>query len=340
MLYEVSDDFKKLWPLAHEDIEELDEFLEEEVDDFFLGHLLDPLLQSTPLLLVHRGKRDQFEADIYALDEQGDLVVIGLYWHTTFSGSLEHMTCCTEEAEGLGYAELDRMFRECAAGAFGELGLREAHREVFCLRDALDEDQFNRKQRLWIVGSDAHGSLVRSIRTLKREGVPVDFLPFRLYMIQGKFYLDFFSKPYDERVSPSSLKGVIFDTNRSHDENAFRLMVEKKRVSAYGEDKDAVRNLSSADLVFYSHRGVGIVAAALVIGRQVKADGENELYWDVEFLTPMPERFDTEPKAMSFEQVKKVTGKSFYWARTDKRPYLSSDEAQHLLQELKTELAG
>ena len=43
---------------------------------------------------------------------------------------------------------------------------------------------------------------------------------------------------------------------------------------------------------------------------------------------------------MSFQQVRQVTGKGFYWARTQKVPFLTREEAEHLLGEVKKVLAG
>ena len=42
--------------------------------------------------------------------------------------------------------------------------------------------------------------------------------------------------------------------------------------------------------------------------------------------------------AMPFAKVSEITGKSFFWARTIKVPYLSKDEAENLAKELKVYL--
>ena len=88
-------------------------------------------------------------------------------------------------------------------------------------------------------------------------------------------------------------------------------------------------------IVFYSHKGYGIIAAAKVVG-PTKADGTEEKFHDVDFLTPVPTRasgVQTE-KAVPISRVSSVTGKSFYWARTAKVPYLTKDEPEALLNEL------
>ena len=147
-------------------------------------------------------------------------------------------------------------------------------------------------------------------------------------------------KPSSNSVTQGldSYKGILFDTNRSYDNppdysDSFKLMVEKNRVSAFGGSKDAVRRLSKGDIVFYSHKWVGIVGAARVIGDAVASEGD-ELHWDVEFLTQKPKDY-ANPPGMTFQRVKEVTGKNFFWARILKVPYLKKEEVDHLVKELQ-----
>jgi hypothetical protein len=111
-------------------------------------------------------------------------------------------------------------------------------------------------------------------------------------------------------------------------------MMEKKRVAAYGDIKYVIDYLNPKDIVFFSHKWVGIVAAAEVVS-SAKDDGTDEKYRDVKFLTPIPVKTTNIPKFMPFSQVSSVTGKSFFWARTIKVPYLNREEAQLLLNELR-----
>ena len=72
-------------------------------------------------------------------------------------------------------------------------------------------------------------------------------------------------------------------------------------------------------------------------GNIVSLDDENAKYRDVEFLTPVPKKGQEIP-AMPFQNVREITGKSFFWAATLKKPYLSVDEAEILANELRTYL--
>jgi|TARA_B100002003_G_scaffold180787_1_gene168767 hypothetical protein len=80
-----------------------------------------------------------------------------------------------------------------------------------------------------------------------------------------------------------------------------------------------------------------LIAAAKVKG-EVKAPDSETLYRDVEFLTPIPNRNDNTLLAMPFSEVSFKTGKSFFWARTIKVPYLTKSEALELVDELNNYL--
>lgn len=127
-------------------------------------------------------------------------------------------------------------------------------------------------------------------------------------------------------------KAVLFDTNASYNPNAIWNMLEGKKISAYGSAQKYADDVKENDIVFYCHKGVGIIAAAKIIGPAF-SENDNERYHDVQFITPIPVK-DEPFQAIPFKRVVQMTGKSFYWARTIKVPALSMDEAELLIREL------
>lgn len=216
--------------------------------------------------------------------------------------------------------------------------LRQAHQDAFLLERPLELSKFNQRQHLYVVGSAANEGLIEAIGYWKGQGLSVEFLPYRIYDIEGKRYFEFFSFPYDRHRNPAAVKGVLFDTNRTYDEESIWEMMERSRVAAYGDIKYVVDYLNRGDIVFFYHKLNGIVAAGVVVG-PVRAEGEEERYRDVRFLTPVPNRQTGIQRAMSAAQVSQATGKSFFWARTIKVPYLDHREAESLLSELKKVLS-
>jgi hypothetical protein len=117
-------------------------------------------------------------------------------------------------------------------------------------------------------------------------------------------------------------------------------MIEKSRVAAYGDVKYVVEYLNPGDIVFFCHKWEGLIAAAEVLRGPVKRSGDDEQYRDVKFLTPVPTRNSGIKLRMTAAQVVATTGKTFFWARTIKVPYLNREEAQSLVAELKKLLSG
>ena len=172
----------------------------------------------------------------------------------------------------------------------------------------------------------------------RRQGISINFVPYRLYEVGGEVLFELFSLPYDRHRNPGDRKGVIFDTNARYSSDDVWDMMERSRVAAYGDAAYFAEHVAEGDLVFYSHRGVGIIAAARVTG-PVKSGKETERYHDVQFLTPVPSRGEGIRRWMPFQEVARVTDKTFFWARTIKVPYLSFAESEELLIALQEHLA-
>lgn len=336
MLFKIDDSHTSLEPCPFTDFAG-EAKLEKDLENLLATHLLDVLFEATPLMPFQQSRRMQEEADVYALDEAGRVFIFEIKRSTASAGAVSQLLRYAEGASRWGYADISRRWERYSGPLRPGVPLRVAHQEAFGLASPLPEDAFNREQRMLVIGSAADDDLVRTVDHWKRLRLPIDFLPYRLYNLGSQRYLEFFAKPYDLHVNPSERKGVLFDTNRRYDEAALKSMFEKRRISSFGDRKDAVRSLRKGDIVFYSHAGCGLVAAGRVVGSRVQSD-EDELYWSVEFLTPIPKDLDMMP-CMPFHEVSRVTGKSFYWARIQKVPYLTHDEADRLVDALKAALS-
>ena len=308
---------------------------EKELESLIADNILEVLFEDGSLMPVFRERQRQSEADIYALDGKGDLVIFELKRSAAGEGAVHQALRYAQDAGQWSYPKLASKY-ETYSGSDAELA--EDHAEAFDLESPLPSRQFNRNQRLVVIGSAADDSLIAAVDYWKQKGLSIDFLPYRIYSIGGKHYFEFFSLPYDRHQNPSAAKGVIFDTNRSYREDAIWDMMEHRTVEAYGEAKRFVGHLHPGDIVFFSHKWCGIVAAAKVRKGSIQKPDEDTCARSVDFLTPVPTRGQS-IKAMPFKKVAEATGKSFFWARTIKVPYLTPDEAQALVAELNSFLS-
>lgn len=342
MLFRLNDDLSELEPMPFADFAR-HALREKHLEELLSRHLFGTLFEGTPLLPFHQERNYQPEGDIYALDRKGDVFVFELKRGTAEDAALAQLLRYAQGAGRWSYADLDRKYRAYPRKLTDGVDLAEAHRQAFDLAAPLRPEEFNRDQHMVVVGSAADAELVQAVDYWKGKGLSIDFCPYRVYQIGGQLYFEFFARPYDAHANPGDAKGVLFDTCRTHFPDALRHMVERRRVSAFGDRKDAVYSLGKGDTVFYSHVGVGLVAAAKVVGSQVKSDTYRaceERYWDVQFFEPVPAEFSSVKRSMPFQKVTEFTGKKFFWARIQKVPYLSADEAGRLLAEVQKCLAG
>jgi hypothetical protein len=336
MLYKLSSSIDRLEPLRFIDFAQANA-LEKDLENLLAEHLLETLYEGDPLLPFFQERRRQEEADIYALDRDANLVIFELKRAGAGRGALEQLLRYVEVASSWDYLALNRRFSEYRRKQRGEVvALREAHRQAFGFAEQLDEDVFNRKQRMCVVANSAEDGLIRAVSYWRDRGLDVDFLPYRVYEINGDRYFEFFSKPFDSHLNPAFAKGVLFDTNASYDvageEPWFQRMITRRRVSAYGGIKGVVDYLRRGDTVFYHQKLFGIIAAARITGAVPhEFELDEERYWDVQFLTAIPTAFTPPYTALSVSEIRETLGFNFFWARTLKVPYLDAKQTERLL---------
>ena len=167
------------------------------------------------------------------------------------------------------------------------VNLQEAHKDAFGLDQALSKEEFNRHQKLILVGSSADYALMENVSYWKKQGIDIDYIPYRFYEISGEIFFEFFAKPYDYHINPKEIKGIIFDTNRTYDEKAIWDMMSNHKVSAYGDVSHYVQFFNKGDYVLYYHKGYGVVGAGKIRSSKAREIPQNdEMYMEVDLLTP------------------------------------------------------
>lgn len=306
--------------------------LEKELEDLIAQNLWDVLFEDSPLMPIRQERSWQPEADIYALNEHGDLAIFELKRAHADGGAVHQALRYCEKAGRYSYEKLEEMLRAYRKGR--SVDLQQEHQISFDLEHPLDRSAFNRRQDLFIVGGAGDDELIRNVAFWKSKGISLNFIPYRVYEIAGDSYFEFFSLPHDQHSNPGLAKGVIFDTNLSYNEASIWYMCDGARVAAFGSIKGIISSFNKGDIVFLYHKGFGVVAAGEVKS-EVKEDAHADaMYRDLKWLTPTPTK-GTVLKAMSVAQIKQVTGRNFYWAKTMKPPFLNKEDAAQLLGELK-----
>jgi hypothetical protein len=310
--------------------------LEKALEDLLAQNLWDVLFEGSQLMPISQERSWQPEADIYALNEHGDLVIFELKRAQADGGAVHQALRYCEKAGRFNYEKLEGMLKTYRKD--NPVNLQQEHQIGFDLEHPLDRSAFNKRQHLIIVGSAGDAELIRNVDYWKSKGISISFIPYRVYEIGNEHYFEFFSLPYDQHSNPGQAKGVIFDTNLSYDEDGIWYMCDGSRVAAFGGIKGIVHSFTKGDMVFLYHKGLGIVAAGEVKS-DVKEDKDwDALYRDLKWLTTKPKKGDP-LKALSAAEIKTVMGFNFWWAKTMKPPFLNKEESSKLLEALKVKLA-
>lgn len=324
--------FDKLTPVAFKDLSHFGH-IEKDLEDIIADNLLDVLFEESGLLPICQERPYQAEADVYALNEKGDLILFELKRSATTGDAVHQLLRYAQDAGLWSYDHLQERYARYKPAS---PDLRQAHQGAFGLAHPLDARDFNQRQHLMVIGSASDATLVRAIEYWQGQGLSIRFLPYRVYELGCSPYFEFFAPPFDQHANPGDAKGVLFDTNRTWDPESLWYMLEQNRIAAFGDAKRFIEFVYPGDIVFFSHSGHGVVAGARVTRSKKGALHDEEadaLYREVEFITPVPQR-GMDIKAMPFHLVTEITGKSFFWARTIKVPYLTKGEAEMLANRL------
>jgi hypothetical protein len=337
MLYKLiksEDKFTDIEPIGFEDFSHHGH-LEEDLENLLANNLLGVLFEDNRLMPIFQERKRQEEADIYALNEKGDLIIFELKRGGAGSGAVHQALRYCEKSAYWNYDKLQEMLDKYRVkNGEPKEDLREAHKANFDLDSPLDRTMFNRSQHLMVVGSAANSELIRTVDYWKSQGISLDFVPYRVYEINKEHYFEFFSIPYDKHTNPKDIKGVLFDTNKSYNSDSIWYMLENDRVAAFGGVKHVVKYLKEKDVVFFYHKGFGIVAAGTVTS-SVKTDGKDTLYRDIKFITSKPSKDNIQKYSVSASEIKSTLSRNFFWAKTIKTPYISTNEIKALLKVLK-----
>lgn len=305
---------------------------EKDLENLLANNLSDLYAEGGQLMPIFQERQWQEEPDLCALDKSGNLIIFELKRGYVPGDTTIQVMRYVQSYGQKRYNELNDLFHRYT-GTNGEL--KEKHAETFGLDEQLKEEEFNLKQKLVIIGGYADYSLIRAVDYWKDKGIDIDFIPYRFYKIAGDTYFEFFAKPYDYHINPSDRKGVIFNTNRSYNENAVWDMFNNSKISAYGGAAHCVNCFNKNDFVFFYHNGYGIIGAGKIKDSRFKEiPNNNELYRQVELFTPKIEK-EGDIRYVTPSDLRKLLGRSFYFASTIITQNLSIDESQLIVDELE-----
>ena len=289
---------------------------EEKLEDFLRSRLSE-IVSEEHLMLIGQQKAFQEEADLLALDKDGNLYIFEL---KRWEGKSENLLQVLRYGQKFGrytYSELQDLARRRKELA-GDVCLAEQHAKHFEI-DQLKPQDFNRDQVFLLVTDGADEDTVSAINYWSRKGLNVVCIPYRVYEVCGEPYL--LLQPYSpagETLVERETPYFIVNTNETRMPGVWKDMIDDcslGKAAAYYGRKRTVSRIPRDATVFLYHTGTGVIAKGKATSgfrkTSYKGDDGEEFYVPLQFDWALSEdRWQQAPSAWDINR-KRQTGHRF-----------------------------
>ncbi len=252
MIFEVVNNLNELIPLPHKNISA--KFKKNEKNlEIFLSKMIGN--EIFPQYLSFGNERQwQSEADIFAVNDVGDLIIFELKVHGhDDKGKIYQALGYAQAFSKWTYNNMNEHYKKC--GGDGEL--IDAFEEHF--GQAIDQSDFNKKQKTIVISNSSSISTNSVTEYWKRQGISIEEYFYRFYNVAGKNIVEISSELY----IPESGGNCWINTCKKYDKNAYLDMVTNSKASAYGDRKRVIHRGLSNSTVFLYHNGYGIIGGGV-----------------------------------------------------------------------------
>lgn len=257
MLFELDTDKKTFLPVSSMTISDAIEGNEKDLENFLKTSIGDILFPE--YLIIGNERSLQKEADLFAVDSEGHLVVFELKVNGQYERSKVYQILdYAQHFSFWRYNEMNTHFQKCFPHG---KELSEVFEEHFGL--SIDKNEYNRKQKAIIISYSSSNEIHRIAKYWKHRGIDIEEYFYRFY----KLYDSDLSNPrvYFELSNELAFHqpgySCWINTCQTHFPEAFIDMIKEKKAATYNERMGVIGNWMSKGIVFLYHNGYGIIAA-------------------------------------------------------------------------------
>ncbi len=239
-----------------------------------LAHLI-----SDDLMVISQSRPFQPEADLLALDQNADLWFFELKKVATASDNLLQVMRYSQDAASLTVDDLDELYSNYKKGKCDSLVVDFCEHFGFDSPTAAQQwgDKIGKIHHLVVIAEGTDEETVQSVGHWQRHGLDIQLWPYRIHAGDNiAFHLelpDLFIK--GRQISKNSSGIFLLNTNRKHQPNAERFMLEKDCAFANG-DKWApkINHIGTGSKVLLYANRIGIIAVGIATAEK------HNITWD------------------------------------------------------------
>ncbi len=325
MLFEMDEEIKGFKPVLAMNI--VDSLGESEKDlENYLKEIIGDIL--FPQYMIFGNERSlQKEADLFAVDNSGDLVVFELKVDGSYDrGKVYQALSYAQLFSFWRYNDMNDHFKKCLPKEGKELD--KAFEEHYGYR--IDASEFNKKQKIIIISHSSSKDTATITNYWKNSGVNIEEYFYRFYEVAGKKYFELSNELFFQQNSYN----CWINTCRTHYPEAYLDMLKHKKAATYGDRRGIIGEWMNKSYVFLYHNGYGIIGAGKGTATIMNLENEDERAIKLShFISGVD--LDTEEilHSLKVSDIKELLQRNFYFPNSIVT--LSEDEAKILYEECK-----
>ncbi len=251
MLFEMDKQSKEFKPVSGMNI--VDSLGEHEKDlENYLKKIIGDIL--LPEYMVFGNERSlQREADLFAVNSSGDMVVFELKVHGHYDrGKAYQALSYAQSFSYWRYSEMNNHFKKCFPEAEELINAFEEHYGY-----KIDLTEFNKKQKIIVISHSSSEDTGAITKYWKKSGVDIEEYFYRFYEVNDKRYFEL----SNELFFPQNSYNCWVNTCKTHFQEAYLDMVKHKKAATYGDRRGLIGKWMNKSYVFLYHNGYGIIGA-------------------------------------------------------------------------------
>lgn len=330
MLFEYIKEKRTFEPLTGMAISDSHGGSEKDLEDYLKSVIGDLIF---PQYLVFGNERSfQGEADLFAVNGRGDLVLFELKVHGHYDrGKIYQAMSYAQIFSTWRYESMNGHFKKCFPNASGNL--LDEFEDHFGYR--IDPADFNRHQRIIIISHSSAPDTMAVSSYWKSKGIDLEEYFYRFYDSDGRTLFELSNELFFNQNSGH----CWINTCSKHIPYAVYDMVSNRKAAIYEERKGAIGGWMNRGNIFLYQNGYGIVAAG--IGTATIKDEYNQ-FLDANERSIRLSGFvsGVDPVAKKIEcsippwRIKALLGRDFYFPNSIVT--LGKDEAEKLRLECES----